>query len=411
MKIWILQTGEPLQIDSSGARAMRAINLSNSLANKGHEVTLWSANFDHISKRHRFKKSTTIKYKSNLQIKLINSVGYKKNQGMTRLFDHAQLAFNLNFALKKEQVPDIAFLGYPPIEVAWVMSRFLKRNKIPYVVDVKDMWPDVLLRALPNYARRMGKLILTPYYLLMNYTFRSATSISSISPDFLDLSIKIANRERNFYDSVNYLTNIETTYPNDEIVNAREWLDKIGVLDDKKSRCSFIGTLSNAFDWDCVIEAFKNSKTELLIAGDGPCFQDLKEKTKNQSNIVMLGRVTAVQSRVVAERTDVFIAPYKYNLEFSKSLPNKFFDAMQFGKPILSSVTGSASQFLVQKNIGLIYSDVYTLGQALEKVESYPTQFRRMGQAALDAYNKDFSGHIVYDKIVKMLELLAVTND
>jgi glycosyltransferase involved in cell wall biosynthesis len=291
------------------------------------------------------------------------------------------------------------------------MSRFLKKNKVPYVLDVKDMWPDVLLKALPNYARRLGKLILTPYYFLMNYCFRSATSISSISPDFLDLSIKIANREMNFYDSVNYLTNIEPTYSNDAIVNAREWLDKIGVLDDKKSRCSFIGSLSNSFDWNCVIEAFKNSKTEFVIAGDGPCFQDLKEKTKNQLNIVMLGRITAVQSKVVAERTNVFIAPYKSDLEFSQSLPNKFFDAMQYGKPLISSVTGSASQFLMQNNIGLIYSDVYTLKHALEKLETNPMQFRRMGQAALETYNKDFSGRIVYDKIVKILEELAVIND
>jgi len=408
MKIWILQTGEPLQIDDSGARAMRAINLSNSLVNKGHQVTLWSANFDHFTKKHRFNKSRTINYKNNLQIKLIDSVGYKKNQGIKRLFDHAQLAYNLNIVLKREQAPDIAFIGYPPIEVAWIMSRFLKKNNVPYVLDVKDMWPEVLLRALPNYARRIGKLILTPYYILMNYTFRNATSISSISPDFLDSSVKIAGREITLYDSVNYLTNIEASYSNKEILNAKKWFDKIGVLDNKTFRCSFIGSLSNAFDWNCIIEAFKNRKTELVIAGDGPCFKDLKEKTRNQSNIVMLGRITAVQSKVLAERTNVFLAPYKHDLEFSQSLPNKFFDAMQYGKPLLSSVTGSASEFLIQKNIGLIYSDVYTLKQALEKVETNPNQFLQMGQAALEAYNKDFSGHIVYEKIVKMLEVLAI---
>ena len=31
MKIWILQTGEPLHIDKSGLRPMRAMNLSNAL--------------------------------------------------------------------------------------------------------------------------------------------------------------------------------------------------------------------------------------------------------------------------------------------------------------------------------------------------------------------------------------------
>ena len=33
MKIWILQTGEPLYIDKSGLRPMRAMNLSNALMN------------------------------------------------------------------------------------------------------------------------------------------------------------------------------------------------------------------------------------------------------------------------------------------------------------------------------------------------------------------------------------------
>ena len=54
MKIWILQTGEPLHIDKSGLRPMRAMNLSNALIEKGHDVVLWSSDFDHFSKKHRF---------------------------------------------------------------------------------------------------------------------------------------------------------------------------------------------------------------------------------------------------------------------------------------------------------------------------------------------------------------------
>ena len=411
MKVWILQTGEPLQTDNNGARAMRAINLSNSLVSKGHEVTLWSANFDHFTKKHRFKGSKTINYKTNLQIKLIDSVGYKKNQGIKRLIDHAQLAFGLHFALKKMELPDIAFIGYPPIEVAWIMSRFLKKNNVPMVLDVKDMWPDVLLRALPSQARGVGKLLLSPYYYLMNSTFKAATSISSISQDFLDQSIEIARRAPNISDSVNYLTTISPNYTDNEISNAQEWLDRMGVIDNKQTRCSFVGSLTSVFDWDCVIEAFKNSDTELVLAGDGPCFQDLKEKTQNIKNIVMLGRITGIQSKILADRTNVFIAPYKSSLEFSQSLPNKFFDAMEYGKPLLSSVAGSASQFIVKKNIGLIYSDISTLKMALNKLETSPDFFRQLGKNAVDAYDKDFSGQIVYEKIINNLEKLSKAND
>ena len=411
MKVWILQTGEPLQTDKNGARAMRAINLSNSLVSKGHEVILWSANFDHFTKKHRYNGSRTINHNTNLQIILINSVGYKRNQGVKRLIDHAQLAFSLHFALKKMELPDVAFIGYPPIEVAWIMSRFLKKNSIPMVLDVKDMWPDVLLRALPSQARGVGKLLLSPYYYLMNSTFKAATSISSISQDFLDQSVKIARRAPNISDSVNYLTTIRPNYADTEITNAQESLDKMGVIDNKQTRCSFVGSLTSVFDWDCVIEAFKNSNTELVLAGDGPCFQYLKEKTENIKNIVMLGRITGIQSKVLADRTNVFIAPYKSSLEFSYSLPNKFFDAMEYGKPLLSSVAGSASQFIVKKNIGLIYSDIPTLKMALNKLETNPDFFRQLGKNAIDAYDKDFSGQIVYGKIINNLEKLSKAND
>ena len=410
MKVWILQTGEPLQIDNNGARAMRAINLSNILVSKGHQVILWSANFDHFTKKHRYKESKTINHKNNLQIRLINSIGYKKNQGIKRLFDHAHLAINLSFALKKEKMPDVAFIGYPPIEVAWIMSRLFKKNNIPFILDVKDMWPDVLLRALPTYSRGIGRLLLSPYYFLMNSTFKAASGISSISPDFLNLSLKIANREPNTHDSVNYLTNVDLNYSSDEISYAREWLDKVGVVDNGKKRCTFIGSLSTAFDWECVIEAFKGSSTEFVIAGDGPCFEDLKRKTNNHSNIIMLGRITSIQSKVLAERTDVFIAPYNHDLEFSQSLPNKFFDAMQYGKPLLSSVTGSAAQFIEEKNIGILYSDVITLKLALEIIASNPPYLLQMGKSSLNFYHKNFSGKIVYEKIVDILEKLVTRN-
>jgi glycosyltransferase involved in cell wall biosynthesis len=410
MKVWILQTGEPLQIDDNDARAMRAINLSNVLINKGHTVILWSANFDHFNKKHRYRKSVVINYSSNLKIRLINSIGYKKNQGIRRLFDHAQLAFNLHFALKKSELPDVAFIGYPPIETAWVMSKFLKKRNIPIILDVKDMWPEVFLRALPKYARNIGKLLLSPYYYLMNSIFKSATGISSISQDFLNSSVKIARRKLNVHDSINYLTNIEQVYNDSEIIKAQEWLDQAGVKKNIENRCTFIGSLTNAFDWDCVLEAFKENSAELVIAGDGPLFTDLMEKTKNYLNIIMLGRISNVQSKTLAERTNIFIAPYNHSLEFSESLPNKFFDAMQYGKPLLSSVNGSAAQFILQNEIGLIYTNVATLQQALGKTRSNSAECSQMGKRALSIYKEKFAGQMIYEKIVKNLEKLDINN-
>ena len=94
MKVWILQTGEPLQIDSNNYRPMRVINLSNTLIDHGHNVTIWSSNFDHFTKKHRFNVSKTINYSDQLQIRLIDSLGYDSHFGIRRIIDHIQLAIN-----------------------------------------------------------------------------------------------------------------------------------------------------------------------------------------------------------------------------------------------------------------------------------------------------------------------------
>ena len=103
---------------------MRAGNLSRSLLEHGHRVTLWTADFDHFERLHHFSDHVKLHMGPKFEIRLISSSGYKRNVGLGRLFDHAQLAYELSRRLKSErEVPDVAFLGFPPIEPVTVMSR------------------------------------------------------------------------------------------------------------------------------------------------------------------------------------------------------------------------------------------------------------------------------------------------
>ena len=87
-KVWIFQTGEPIHIDKNNMRPMRAINLANYLIQNNCRVTLWSSNFYHQKKIHRFSNFKSIKINSLLTIKLISSPGYKKNISFRRIYDH-----------------------------------------------------------------------------------------------------------------------------------------------------------------------------------------------------------------------------------------------------------------------------------------------------------------------------------
>jgi hypothetical protein len=131
--IFIWQSGEPLQIDKSNHNPMRAINLSEYLLKKNFKVTLISSNFDHTYKKFRFKglyKFKKINLNKNFKLVLINSPGYKKNIGLSRLIDHFKLASNLKFFLSnnKEKV-DFAVIGFPPIEPSIAFASWLKKKK------------------------------------------------------------------------------------------------------------------------------------------------------------------------------------------------------------------------------------------------------------------------------------------
>ena len=143
MIIWILQTGEPLRCDGKNIRPMRALNLSKILLERGHKVEIISTRFFHQKKLFRKSLATNV-YLDGLKETLIDSIGYKSNVSLLRLLDHHLLSWNLliNLFARKER-PDVLFVGYPPIEWSLVTIIYSIFKRIPLVLDVKDLWPDI----------------------------------------------------------------------------------------------------------------------------------------------------------------------------------------------------------------------------------------------------------------------------
>jgi glycosyltransferase involved in cell wall biosynthesis len=409
MRVWILQTGEPLQIDSNGLRPMRAMNLSKALVDQGHQVTLWSSDFDHFSKQHRYGSEQAIAFSDQLTIRLIKSCGYDSHVGLRRLLDHAQLGWNLSKKLKREEAPDIAFIGYPPIEPALVLSLWLKRKNIKYMVDVKDAWPNILLRGIPKKLKLFGILALTPYFLAMRCIFRNATSISSITQPYLDWCNHSARRVVSEFDRVTPLTSQVLTHSLSEIDIATFELKKIGVRDDELFKVAFIGTLNSAFDFLPIIEAARCLKFLLIIAGDGPQLQELKEKCISDENIVFTGWINSATASVLMRMSSIMLAPLRDLPDFKMSMPNKFYDAMQNSKAILTSISGYAGNFVSNEKIGVEYSneDIEGLKLELSRLMQNPAILEEMGKNASKVYASQFEFNKTYEALVTDLETIA----
>lgn len=415
LTVWILQTGEPLHVDEDNARPMRAMNLSNALVQAGHKVVLWSSAFYHQEKRHRSSIAQSIRVSDNLEIRLIPSRGYRRHIGVGRLIDHAQLAFNLKKMLQQAALlPDVAFIGYPPIETAAVLARWLARRGVPLVLDVKDQWPSLFLDSVPVPLRPLGCVALWPYFHLARRTMRDATGLSAMANGFLDWTLRFAQRARTDMDGVFPLTSPLGQVSALQLEEARRWWDKQGILDDGRPPICFVGSLSSAFDFKPVQEAAKNAAQEpppceFVICGDGDSSSELRAMMAGLPNVHFPGWIDRPKIEALAERCQAALAPYLNIDSFKQSIPNKIIDALSLGLPILSPLQGEVASLIAENGVGLRYGTDTgnTLHDCILALTQDAALQRSMSQKARALYAERFSFEMVYGGLVKHLEKLA----
>lgn len=416
LNIWVLQTGEPLHCDGGNPRPMRAMNLADAAVRHGHRVTIVSSAFNHTEKLHRATTFRSIEIKEGLRICLIPSPGYQSHKGLARLYDHAVLAFNLKKWLGGEAVkPDVVFIGYPPIEVAFVMAGWLVRKSIPFVVDVKDQWPHIFVDSMPPSLKPVARLLFAPYFFIGSRTLKKATSISAMADDFLEWSIKFSGRDRVVMDRVFPLTAPRPPLSAEQRAEAQQfWAGKDVSLDADK--VVFAGTITGSFDIRPVVKAaqyfFDQGSSgsgigcEFVICGDGPHLEEWRGLFKGLENVHFPGWVTSAQAEVLFESAVASLVPLKSIPNYTGNVPNKVVDSLARGKPVLSGLRGTLEKMIVNDGVGLFYGDDQSLSACITKLLQNPELTAAIGSNCRRIYDERYDFEKVYDSIVSHLVCL-----
>ena len=415
LNVWVLQTGEPLIIDGNNQRLMRGMNLANKLVERGHKVLFFSSAFNHQKKLQRTFKNKKIIFNSNLSFYLIASPGYKKNISIKRFYDHFVLAINLRKILaKNKEKPDIVFIGYPPIEISYVMSKWLTNKKIPYILDVKDQWPDLIVEVFPKQLQYLIKLILYPYYYCVKKTINNSSSITSMSESFINWSIKISKNKNVNNNQVLPLVSNKKHLDQKKIVLSNDWCDKNKIFVDSFN-ILFVGSISRSFDFETLIDCakkIKNNKVKFIICGDGELRNDLIEKSYNIENIIFPGWVDNEKIESIALRSSIAIAPYKNYKNFIDNIPNKIIDYLSYGLPILSPLRGEVESLIKTKQLGMSYLENSgdSLMLSINEIYLNKKQIISYSCNAKKLYNEQYSYDLVYDNAVNLVEKIYSEN-
>ena len=257
--------------------------------------------------------------------------------------------------------PDVAIVGFPPIEIAVAATEFLESNNVPVLLDVKDQWPDIFEDAVPLIVRPFAKLALKKLYAQSKEVMSRATALCSMSTGFLEWAAKRAGRRVSDLDIVCPLTTPSPEISEEEIRIATSWWKNLGIGETKKLRLIFVGSLSRQFDFMTVLKGVQMAAqsgvgVEVVVCGTGEMEKSLKREFLEEGSITFAGWINYSQYKTLANMSDIALAPYINNQAFQLNIPNKIIDALSFSLPIISPLDGDVGERIANSKIGWKYN-------------------------------------------------------
>lgn len=414
MRVWIVEATEPLPFIDANYRDLRCGILAQELVARGHEVTWWTSTFDHMKKCHRFDGPRSVKVDSHLRLNLMHGPGYGRNISLRRLLHHRALARAFEQECRSQPKPDVIFACLPIPELAEKAAVYGRVQGIPVVIDVRDQWPDVYQMAFPAALRRPARLALLPEYRRIQRTLQGATGITAVSDTDLKWALNHARRSMRQTDGVfplGYPTPPAGAQSEIEMQAAR-FRAKYEIHPNTMI-VAFVGMFGASYDLETVIKAARalqvdgSPNIKIVLAGDGDYGPKLREMSRGLQNVVFTGWLDQISISAFMQLSSAGLVAYGKNA--LQSLPNKPFEYMAAGLPVLSSLHGELETLIRQEQIGLQYQagDVASLVGKIRWLAANPDARCEMGRRARKLFKERFSADVIYPRLVQHLERIA----
>lgn len=327
---------------------------------EGDEVTVLTSDFSHGSKT--YKNPAEIDSNSKIKEVRLHVPPYKRNLSVKRIVSHISFAKAVKHYLQRITAkPDIVYCTMPASSPAYVAGKWCKRNHIPFIIDVIDIWPDSLIPIIP--MKKALNVLLYPWYRLSQKSYEMADYISAESQEYMEIAKKYNTHAPSSYT---YL-GVDHISIQDLILSSKVRLKK---PDDEIWLC-YGGSLGQSYDFDSILNATayihnKGIKYHLWFVGDG----EKRGYIENKIHLFGLhGTVTGLLNY-----PDFLKYLSLCNIAFNSFNPNtlvvhsyKFNDYVATGCYIMNSLKGETADLIDKYNIGINYT-TGTIGKQLYEV-------------------------------------------
>jgi glycosyltransferase involved in cell wall biosynthesis len=370
-----------------GMTGTRSYEFSRYLAAKGHQVTVVTSGL--ANQEFPVPKCSQYAEAKIEGIRVVSiAAGYNDPQvgtamsGWRRMLKFHQFARLAARVGRNLAAPDVVFATHTPLTVGLAGIALSRHFGVPFVFEVRDLWPEALVNvgALRNplaiwWLSRMAKKIYT-----------HAEHIVALSPGMKEGIIR-AGVPAEKVSVIPNASDLDLFQPG---LDGSIWRDRLGLGD--RFAGVYFGAMGLANGLEYVIEAARilaergSSHIVFVLHGSGGRRPDLEKMARGYglTNVVFSDPVPdkAEVARIVAA-CDVCLTIYRATKEHTWS-PNKMFDSLAAGKPVLVNVPGWLSEIIESNNCGrcLDPNRPAALADVLEELAANPQLCREMGKNA-----------------------------
>lgn len=414
MNVWLVQIGEPLPIDGEGERLMRTGILAQKLVDRGHDVYWWASSFDHARLRQRSHEDPTVEVTPGYEIALLRGRSYPRAVSLARVRNHRELAREFEGRVKGQPKPDIIMCSFPSIELAAAVSEYGLREKVPVVMDIRDMWPDVMVDRVKRPLRALARLPLSRMFAQARAACANATAITGHTSSFVAWGLGLAGRPRTESDR-DFPFGYDPTPPDPEAIEhaSRLW-DELGVTDRPQDmNVCFVGSIGHHVPIAVAIEGAKRmgdrQTGKFVFCGTGDALDRHRDHTSDDPRFLFPGRVGKADIWTLMRRSAVGLACMNSSPDFLATIPNKVPEYLSAGLPVAVNLSeGSVYDLLEESGAGFSFdNDPTKLAEKLAEMSADPSPRRLMSERALALFRERFVADDVYSSMVDYLENLA----